>query len=81
MWLTGVVARGMWNLPRPGIEPVSPSVAGTFISTEPPGESLSHIFLICVLFSMFSFSLKFSLKMSILGKESEKEKIYIYVER
>ena len=27
---------GMWNLPGPGIEPVSPALAGTFLSTVPP---------------------------------------------
>ena len=27
---------GMWNLPGPGIEPVSPAPAGTFLSTVPP---------------------------------------------
>ena len=27
--------RGMWDLPRPGIEPVSPALAGGFFTTEP----------------------------------------------
>ena len=31
--------RGMWNLPGPGIEPMSPAVAGEFLSTVPPGKS------------------------------------------
>ena len=30
----------MWDLPRPGIEPVSPALAGGFLSTAPPGKSL-----------------------------------------
>ena len=29
----------MWNLPGPGIEPVSPALAGRFLTTGPPGES------------------------------------------
>ena len=29
----------MWNLSRPGIEPVSPALAGKFLSTESPGKS------------------------------------------
>ena len=29
----------MWDLPRPGIEPMSPSSAGGFFTTEPPGEA------------------------------------------
>ena len=30
--------RGMWDLPRPGLEPVSPASAGRFLTTEPPGK-------------------------------------------
>ena len=29
----------MWNPPGPGIEPVSPALAGGFLSTVPPGKS------------------------------------------
>ena len=29
--------RGMWDLPRPGLEPVSPALAGRFSTTAPPG--------------------------------------------
>ena len=28
--------RGMWDLPRPGLEPVSPALAGRFSTTAPP---------------------------------------------
>ena len=30
--------RGMWDLPRPGLEPVSPALAGRFSATAPPGK-------------------------------------------
>ena len=30
--------RGMWYLPRPGLEPVSPALAGRFLTTAPPGK-------------------------------------------
>ena len=30
--------RGMWDLPGPGLEPVSPALAGGFLTTEPPGK-------------------------------------------
>ena len=30
--------RGMWDLPRPGLEPVSPALAGRFPTTVPPGK-------------------------------------------
>ena len=40
--------RGMWDLPRPGLEPVSPALAGRVSTTAPPGKpspsSLKDIF-------------------------------------
>ena len=30
--------RGMWDLPRPGLEPVSAALAGRFSTTAPPGK-------------------------------------------
>ena len=51
LWSTGsrragsvIVAHGpscsmaMWDLPRPGLEPVSPALAGRFSTTAPPGK-------------------------------------------
>ena len=35
--------RGMWDLPRPGLEPVSPAPAGRLSTTAPPGKPL-HVF-------------------------------------
>ena len=29
----------MWDLPRPGLEPVSPVLAGRFLTTAPPGKA------------------------------------------
>ena len=31
--------RSMWDLPGPGLEPVSPALAGGFLTTVPPGKS------------------------------------------
>ena len=41
---------GMWDLPRPGLEPVSPALAGRFSTTAPPGKPS------CRSFWMKSFS-------------------------
>ena len=30
--------RGMWDLPGPGLEPVSSALAGRFLTTAPPGK-------------------------------------------
>ena len=35
-----LLLRGMWDLPRPGLEPVSPALAGRFLTTVPPGKPL-----------------------------------------
>ena len=43
--------RGMWDLPGAGLEPVSPALAGGFLTTAPPGKPLIIVFLnVCVLF-------------------------------
>ena len=34
-----LVSCSMWNLHGPGIEPMSPALAGGFLSTVPPGKS------------------------------------------
>ena len=33
----------MWDLPRPGMEPVSPVLAGGFLTTGPPGKTLAGL--------------------------------------
>ena len=37
--------RSMWDLPRPGLEPVSPALAGRLSTTAPPGKPLKDNFL------------------------------------
>ena len=41
MWAS--LLHGMWHLPGPGLEPVSPALAGGFLTTAPPGKPLSQI--------------------------------------
>ena len=36
--------RGMWDLPGPGHEPVSPALAGGLSTTAPPGKPLHQVF-------------------------------------
>ena len=44
---------GMWDLPGPGLEPMSPALAGGFLTTAPPGsppiDSFIIIFLVVIL--------------------------------
>ena len=39
--------RGMWDLPRPGLEPVSPALAGRLPTTVPPGKPSRQILNHC----------------------------------
>ena len=41
----------MWDPPRPGLEPVSPALAGRFSTTAPPGKPCGKYFFV----SGFSF--------------------------
>ena len=52
LWSTGSVvaahefscSTGLWDLPRLGIEPVSPALASGFFTTEPPGKPQDELF-------------------------------------
>ena len=35
--------RGMWDLPRPGLEPLCPALAGRFSTTAPPGKPMINV--------------------------------------
>ena len=35
----------MWDLPGPGLEPVSPALTGGFLTTVPPGKPMAGGFL------------------------------------
>ena len=37
------LSRGMWNLPRPGIKPMSPALVGGFLTTGPSGRSRTYL--------------------------------------
>ena len=46
----------MWDLPGPGLEPVSPALAGGFLTTVPPGKPpvwFYSQFTIKIFFSLF----------------------------
>ena len=49
--------RGMWDLPRPDLEPVSPALAGRFSTTAPPGKSpgLLDFSMINQIYSLYTF--------------------------
>ena len=49
--------RGMWDFPRPGLEPISPALAGRFLTTAPPGKSTVCI-LIAYIQTIYLLSLR-----------------------
>ena len=44
---------GMWDLPRPGLKPVSPALAGRFSTTAPPGKPWVSFLLLLFFFFFF----------------------------
>ena len=61
--------RGTWDLPSPGLEPVSPALAGRFSTTAPPGKPLSQAFKMCISFDViFSYQGSGDIHMLVLLK-------------
>ena len=58
--------RGTWDLRRPGLEPVSPALAGRFSTTAPPGKPK-----IC---SLLTSSSQYCTRGSSQGKQGKKKK-------
>ena len=54
----------MWDLPRSGIEPVSPTLAGKLFTTEPPGKPLRGLLVgLCICTYMAVSVAQFSLRL------------------
>ena len=45
----------MWDLPGPGLKPVSLVLAGRFLTIVPPGKSLTYYLEVTFLFFVFLF--------------------------
>ena len=45
----------MWDLPRPGLEPMSPALAGRFSTTVPPGKPYGYVFIVICLKVFLNF--------------------------
>ena len=62
--------RGIWDLPGPGLKPMSPALAGRFLTTVPTGKPSKYIFHD---FSMFNVILMVTTKK--ISKEYTQKKI------
>ena len=60
----------MWDLPGPGIEPVTPALAGGFLTTAPPGKSFPTFL------NQQSLGICVAQKSNFLNKEELKGKTY-----
>ena len=49
--------RGMWDVPRPGLKPVSPALADGFLTTVPPGKSKNILLVLVYLDDYFPFAI------------------------
>ena len=60
----------MWDLPRPGIEPVSPALAGGFLTTVPPGKSQVTVLRFEIPFAIWAeMCLEFMFSLVEVGKK------------
>ena len=46
--------RDTWDLPRPGLEPVSPALAGRFSTTAPPGKPQPEFLHVLALWALWA---------------------------
>ena len=67
----------MWDLPGPGLKPMSPALAGGFLTTVPPGKSLPICF--CML-SIFFIKVLHILFITILNHLSDNSNICVIFE-
>ena len=59
--LRASLLRGMWDLPRPALKPMSPALAGRFLTTAPQGKSPDQVL------NLGSVSWAFSISDAIVG--------------
>ena len=73
--------RGMWDLPRPGLEPVSPALAGRFSTTVPPGKpSSAHLkkFFLFFLTSLLEYNCFTMVCYFLLYNKVNQLYVYVY---
>ena len=62
----------MWDLPGPGLKPVSPALAGGFLTTVPPGKPMScvlynELVIISILLNPMSHCIKYGTCVCVWG--------------
>ena len=72
----------MWDLPGPGLEPVSPALAGGFLTTVPQGKSLEFgfdtRFLLCLL-NFKPLLLKISSNLTLVERQLQVHFFFLFL--
>ena len=69
----------MWDLSGPGLEPVSPALAGGFLTTAPPGKSLPVYFMVPGILNILSKYINFQEDKGILLNSNTYENFLVFV--
>ena len=72
-YLSGLLVPSPGDLPHPGIEPVSPALAGRFFSAEPPGKK--PLVVHSLLFVFFCFLISASITRNFKKKRIHEEEV------
>ena len=71
--------RGMWDLPRPGLEPVSSALAGRFSTTAPPGKPYTLYFLVLLSGECFQSYLSFTVSSALSNVLIRHDAFYFFL--
>ena len=63
----------MWNLLRPGIEPVSPALAGKFSSTAPRGVLVPYFYLLFLLWIKILHSTYYTFLLTLTSRNQDRK--------
>ena len=69
----------MWDLPGPELEPVSPALAGGFLTTAPPGKSQAIIFDLQKLLQLNIVCLQFNTNEDLNGTYCKRSPFTLFV--
>ena len=70
----------MWDLPRPGFEPMSPALAGGFLTTVPPGKSPLSPLLFNIVLEVLATAVREEKKIKGIQIDKEEVKLSLFAD-